>query len=234
MEIKKRYFTNDQCFEENAKMIIADYRERKIIGELKRKSIEVDVKSLISADFIIQIKDLSGNIKEVGIERKTTLDFLTSIIDKRILNQLISLKEQFAVPLLIIEGSENIYTIRNFHPNAIRGMLSAIAIDFQIPILYTRSFRDTSSLLNVIAKRLDTPRRHISLLKKKKPVTLKEQQEYIIESLPGVGPNLSKSLLKNFKSVKDVFGAGLEDLKRVDKIGKKKAEGIRKVIEGNY
>ena len=149
MEIKKRYFTNDQCFEENAKMIIADYRERKIIGELKRKSIEVDVKSLISADFIIQIKDLSGNIKEVGIERKTTLDFLTSIIDKRILNQLISLKEQFAVPLLIIEGSENIYTIRNFHPNAIRGMLSAIAIDFQIPILYTRSFRDTSSLLNI-------------------------------------------------------------------------------------
>jgi len=214
--------------------IITDYREKKLIKELTKKGFDVEVKNLISADFIIQIKDLNGDIKEVGIERKTTLDFLTSIIDKRILNQLISLKKHFAIPLLIIEGSENIYRIRNFHPNAIRGMLSTIAIDFQVPILYTRSFRDTSSLLTVISKKLDKPRRHISLLKKRKPLTLKEQQEYIIESLPGVGPSLSKSLLNNFKSVKDVFSANLEDLKEVDKIGKKKAEGIRKVIREDY
>ena len=214
--------------------IIADHREKKLIKELTKKGVDVEVKTLITADFIIQVKDLNGNIKEVGIERKTRLDFLTSIIDKRILNQLFYLKKHFAIPLLIIEGSENIYRIRNFHPNAIRGMLSTIAIDFQIPILYTRNFRDTSSLLTVISKRLDEPRRHISLLKKRKPLTLKEQQEFIIESLPGVGPNLSKSLLKNFKSVKDIFNSNLEGLKEVDKIGKKKAENIRKVIEEEY
>ena len=58
--------------------------------------------------------------------------------------------------------------------------------------------------------------------------------EYIIESLPGVGRNLSKSLLKEFNSVKKIFNSNTEELRNVDKIGKKKAENIRKVIDEDY
>src|SRR3989344_5622509 len=134
--------------------------------ELNKKGIDPEIKQLISADFIIPTKDINGNIHNVGIERKTTNDFLNSIIDKRIIQQLIALKENFTIPLLIIEGSKNIYEIRNFHPNAIRGMLASIALDYQIPIIYTKNFRDTASLLTVIAKRLEKPIRQISLLKK--------------------------------------------------------------------
>src|SRR3989344_2924379 len=129
--------------------IIVDHRERSsgIIKELIKKGIDPEIKQLISADFIIPTKDRSGNIHNVGVEKKTMNDFLNSIIDKRIIQQLIALKENFSIPLLIIEGEENIYKIRNFHPNAIRGMLASIAIDMQIPILYTRNYRDTASLL---------------------------------------------------------------------------------------
>jgi len=216
--------------------IICDYRERNsgIIKELVKKKIDVEEKQLNSADYIIPTKNIKGEIVEVGIERKTLNDFLNSIIDKRILNQLILLKENFSIPLLIIEGEDNIYRIRNFHPNAIRGMLASIAIDYQIPILQTRNPRDTASLLMVIAKRLERPRRSINLLKKRKPLTLKEQQEYIIESLPSIGPTLAKSLLKKFKSVKKVVNASEEKLKKVDKIGDKKAKDIKKVIDGEY
>ena len=216
--------------------IIYDYRERSsgIIKELVKKGVDVEEKQLNSADFIIPTKNINGGLVEVGIERKTVGDFLNSIIDKRILNQLILLKENFSIPLLIIEGEENIYQIRNFHPNAIRGMLASIAIDYQIPILQTKSPRDTASLLTVIAKRLERPRKNISLLKKRKPLTLKEQQEYIIESLPGVGPTLAKSLLKKFKNVKKVVNASEEKLKKVEKIGDKKARDIGKVINSKY
>lgn len=214
--------------------IIADFREKDIIFELQRKHIDVEVKSLISADFIIQVKDLNDNIKELGIEKKTQSDFLNSIIDKRILNQLIALKENFALQLLIIEGPENIYKLRNFHPNSIRGMLSSIAIDYQIPILYTESYRDTASLLKIISQRLDKPRRNISLLNKRKPLTLKEQQEFIIESLPLIGPSLAKSLLQKFKSVKRVINASEEKLKKIDKIGKIKTKKIKEVINSKY
>src|SRR3989344_2982707 len=109
--------------------IIVDYREDKnIIKELYKHQIDVEIKSLISADFVMQVKDINNNAKDLGIERKTNRDFLNSIIDKRILQQLIALKENFPLQLLIIEGGENIYQIRDFHPNAIRGMLSSIAV----------------------------------------------------------------------------------------------------------
>ena len=215
--------------------IIVDYREDKnIVKELYKDKIDVEIKSLISADFVMQVKDINNNVKDLGIERKTLRDFLNSIIDKRILAQLISLKENFPLQLLIIEGEENIYQIRDFHPNSIRGMLSSIAIDYQIPILYTKNYRDTAAYLALIAKRLEKPKRNISLITKRKPLTLKEQQEYIIESLPGVGPSLSKALLSKFKSVKNVINAKEKRLKKVDKIGEKKSKVLREVLDREY
>ncbi len=215
--------------------IIVDYREDKnIVKELYKHQVDVEIKSLISADFVMQVKDINNNVKDLGIERKTLTDFLNSIIDKRILTQLISLKENFPLQLLIIEGEENIYKIRNFHPNSIRGMLSSIAIDYQIPTIFTKNHRDTAAYLALISKRLEKPKRHISLLSKRKPLTLKEQQEYIIESLPGVGPNLAKALLNKFKSVKNVINAKEHKLKKVDKIGDKKSKVIREVLDSEY
>jgi len=216
--------------------IIVDQRERSsgIVKELTKKDIKTEIRQLVIADFVIQTKDSEGKIIDVGIERKTTNDFLNSIIDKRLITQLIALKENFQLPLLIIEGSENIYSLRNFHPNSIRGMLASIAIDFQIPILFTRNVKDTAALLAIMVKRLEKPIKNISLLKKRKPLTLKEQQEYLIESLPGIGPTLSKSLLKRFKTVKRVINAKENKLIKIKKLGPKKIEEIKKVIESEY
>lgn len=214
--------------------IIADYREKKIILELSKKHIQVNTKNLISADFIIQSKTTEGKEVLVGIERKTIIDFLNSIIDKRIITQLIALKENFDIPILMIEGEENIYRVRNFHPNSIRGMLSAIAIDLQIPVLYTKNEKDTTSYIETIAKRLESKRKDISLLKSKKPITQKELQEYIVESFPGVGPTLAKSLLKKFKSIKNLVNTNEKELQEVEKIGKKKAKSIKEVLEKEY
>ncbi len=216
--------------------IIVDQRERSsgIVKELTKHNIEVEIKQLEIADFIIQSKSLEDKIALIGIERKTKQDFLNSIIDKRIITQLITLKENFDIPLLIIEGSENIYAVRNFHPNSIRGMLASIAIDFQIPILQTENTRDTAALLAIIAKRLEKPVKNISLIKKRKPLTLKEQQEYIIESLPGIGPTIAKNLLKKFKTVKKVINAKEDHFKKVKKIGPKKIKEIKKIIDSEY
>nr|MBI4156161.1 hypothetical protein [Candidatus Woesearchaeota archaeon] len=215
--------------------IIVDHREDKeIIRELTKQGLDIEIKQLAVADFIIQTKDNEGNIKDLAVERKSQMDFINSIIDKRLVTQLINLKEYYPLQLLIIEGSRNIFAIRNFHPNAIRGMLASIAIDFQVPVIYTKNFRDTASFLNIIAKRLEKQRKNFSLVKKVKPLTLKEQQEFLIESLPGIGPSLSKELLKKFGSVKKIINASEEKLIKVPKIGKKKAEAIKKVLDEKY
>ncbi len=216
--------------------IILDHRERSsgIKKELIKQGLEVIEKQLAYADFIIETKDLNKKILTVGIEKKTINDFLNSIIDKRLINQIIELKKNFDIPLLIIEGTENIYELRNFHPNSIRGMLASIAIDFQTPILHTRNYRDTANLLAIIAKRLEKPRSLPSLLKKKTPLTIKQQQEFLVESLPGVGPQISKNLLKKFSTIRNIVNADKEELTKVEKIGKIKAEQIKKILEEKY
>ncbi|MDD5650524.1 MAG: helix-hairpin-helix domain-containing protein, partial [Candidatus Nanoarchaeia archaeon] len=129
---------------------------------------------------------------------------------------------------------DNLYSIRNMHPNAIRGMLSAIAIDFQIPIIYTRNVNDTVALIESILNRLEKGKMTISLLKKRKPLTLKERQELVIESFPGIGPTLAKSLLKEFKTIKNIINSEEKVLQKVDKLGPKKSTEIKKVIDEEY
>ena len=215
--------------------IIIDNRESKdIIKEIIKHDIDIEIKQLAIADFVIQTKTIDGKLQTIGIERKTKNDFLNSIIDKRLLNQLVILKENFDIPLIILEGEENIYKIRNFHPNSIRGMISTIAVDFQIPIIPTLSHRDTASFLSILAKRLEKPRKPISLLKKRKPLTLKEQQEYLIESFPGIGPDTSKNLLKHFKSIKNIINSSEKELKEIKNIGELKAKEIKKIVDENY
>ncbi|MBS3163486.1 hypothetical protein J4427_02245 [Candidatus Woesearchaeota archaeon] len=205
--------------------MIIDHRERELVKELARRKLKYEVKQLLTADIII---------KNIGIERKTQQDFINSIIDKRLIDQLIVLKDNFDVPLLIIEGENNIYELRNMHPNAIRGMLASIAIDYQIPIIHTRNLNDTCSFIESILTRLERGKIAIPLLRKRKPLTLKERQELIIESFPGIGNLLAKSLLKEFKSVKKIINSDEKKLQRVEKIGPKKASEIKKVIEEEY
>jgi len=209
--------------------IFADFREKGsgIIKELIEMDVELKLEALPAADYILSSR--------VGVEYKTVEDFIQSIIDGRLLQQIKSLKNNFERPLLIIDGVEDIYSVRNVHANAIRGMLAAITVSYGVPILYTKNFKDTAQLLNIIAKReQEETGKDFSLHPQKKAMSIKEQQEYIVSSLPGVGSALAKPLLKYFKSVKNVMTAEQKELEKVEKIGKKKAEKIRDIADREY
>src|SRR3989338_10513292 len=156
--------------------ILIDHRERNIdiIKELEKENIPIKFTNLNYADFVIN---------NIGIERKTKQDFLNSIMDKRILLQVKGLKDSFDKPIFIIEGQENIYSIRDFHPNSIRGMISSIIIDNNIPIIYTESPRDTASFLKIIHSRQEKDKREVSLINKRTFFDIPKQQEFIIQSL---------------------------------------------------
>lgn len=216
--------------------VIADHREKSsgIIRELVKNGLNVEVKQLLAADYVVQTKNIDGKIINIGIERKTLNDFLNSIVDKRLLSQLIEIKNHFSMPLLILEGIDNIYKIRGFHPNSIRGMLATIAVDFQVPIINTKNYRDTSSFITILARRLEKTRSPISLLQKRKPLTISEQQEYIVQSLPNIGPSIAKELLRKFKTVENIFNASEKELMKINKIGKKRTDDIRNIIKKSY
>jgi len=209
--------------------IFADYREKAsgVIKELVELDAEIKLESLKNADYILSSR--------VGVEFKTVPDFVDSIIDGRLLQQIKELKQNFERPLVVIEGTEDIYSMRNVHANAINGMLATITVSYGIPVLYTKSFKETASLLNIIAKReQEETSKDFTLHGEKKAMSLKDWQEYVVSSLPGVGGTLAEPLLKKFKTVKKVINAKQEQLEKVEKIGPKKAQAIRDVVEKEY
>lgn len=219
----------DYLKEKSELVILADSRESgtQLIKHLKDSGIKIKLKPLITADFIISSR--------VGIERKTPKDFVDSIIDKRLLHQLKELKENFERPLIILEGEEDIYSQRKIHPNAIRGMLATIAVSYNIPILQTKNHQESVELIKAIALREQKKEiKDIGVRTDKKPMTTKEQQEFIIESLPGVGPSLAKALLKEFKTVKKIINTKPKRLTKINQLGEKKAEEIIKTLEEIY
>lgn len=209
--------------------IFADYREKSTgtVKSLVDLGVSVNLEMLQSADYVLSSR--------VGVELKTTGDFVNSILDGRLLDQLKTLKNSFERPLIIIQGTEDLYSLRNVHPNAIRGMLGTIAISYGIPIVYTKDEKDTAELLLTIAKReQDSTKKDFSPHAEKKALTLKEQQEYIVSALPTVGPSLAKDLLKHFSSVKNIINADMDSLKEVPGVGDKIAKAIKDLIEKEY
>ncbi|MDO5851515.1 MAG: DEAD/DEAH box helicase [Methanobacteriaceae archaeon] len=225
----ENYQARQNSMDEEIEAIIwVDHRENKsnVVKELDNQHVKVNIVNMTVGDY--QVTD------EVIIERKTAKDFTDSIIDKRLYKQAKQLVETCTKPLMIIEG-DNLYS-GFIHPNAIRGALASIALDFKIPIINTKDEVDTAFLLKRIAIReqKNKEKKEINIRTKAKPLTLSEQQIFIIESLPNVGPVMAKKLLTHFTSVKKLVNASKEELKEVEGVGNKIADNIINILEAEY
>ena len=208
-------------------IVYADTREgnSKVIRHLSEMDMDVQVKTMTVGDYQVS--------EEVAIERKTAKDFVDSIIDKRLFKQANELREEFKKPIIILEG-DDLYS-GFINPNAIRGSIASIALDFGISIIPTRNAQDTAAMIKRIAIREQkgdkTP---ITLRTERKPTNIWEQQVFIIESLPNIGPIHAKNLLEHFGTVSNVINASEDELQEVEGIGKKTAKNIRKVLDSKY
>lgn len=208
--------------------VVVDHRESSssVLREIYRLGLEVEMQQLEVGDYILS--------ERVGIERKTVSDFLQSLIDGRLLEQAKNLAETFERPLLILEG-EGLYTTRDIHPNAIRGALACIAVDYRVSLLSTEDEKGTAKIITTIAEREQKEgREEIPVRKERKSLTLIELQRFVVEGLPGVSAVLAKRLLEHFGSVENVVSCSQEELKEVQGIGEEKAREIRRVLEAEY
>ena len=213
--------------EEQVVSILADHREKdnKIVKELIDLGVSVRTGQLVSADYLV-----SGR---VGVELKKVPDFVASIIDGRLLGQVKDLRSNFDKAVVIIEGEEDIYSIRKVHANAIRGMLASIVLDFSVPVLYTKNPKDTAALLAVMAKREQDSSRDFSY-HERKPRSMKEQQEFIVSAFPGIGALMARNLLNYFGSIKKLVNGKKEELIALEGVGEKTAEKLLGLFELEY
>lgn len=208
--------------------VVADHREAAsgILRELHRLDLNIEMQQLEVGDFILS--------ERVGVERKTVRDFLQSLVDGRLLEQAKNLAETFERPLLVLEG-EGLYSERRIHPNAIRGALACITVDYHIPIISTKDEKASAKILASITKREQKEKKsEIPVRSERKSLTLTELQRFVVEGLPGVSAVLAKRLLDHFASVERVMQASEEELMEVHGIGTEKARDIRRVLEAEY
>jgi ERCC4-type nuclease len=210
--------------------IIADHREKrtKTCEWLRTFDAEIIEKQLDVADYIVS--------ESVGIERKTTDDFLSCIMNQRLFSQMEKLSESFERPLLIIEGDQQaLFSSRNIHPNSIHGALSSITLDYKIPIIWTHTPKLTAAQIYWTGYREQIKgRKGLSARVCRKIKDARELQVFLVAGLPSVNTTLSRRLLEEFGSVREVFGASEEQLMNVEGIGKKKAREIWFILNGEY
>jgi Fanconi anemia group M protein len=211
--------------EEDKIEVVADDRENSIAKELSRDEIELEKKRLDVADFIVSDR--------TAVERKRTDDFVDSIIDNRLFEQLQEL-QQFDNPILVIEG-ENLYTHRDIDPKAIRGAISSLAIDYQMPLIWTDDKKDTVETLKALARREQEEKdREVQVRGSKSGMTPDEILEFIVSGIPDVNTKIAERMLNEFKTVENVFTASEKELQNVEGVGEKTASKIRKYSTRKY
>jgi len=217
---KKKIITEP---EREKQKIIIDYREKGslVVAELIKLGFETELRELKVADYLVN---------NIAIERKTVSDFISSMINKRLVRQLEEL-QQYEKKFLIIEGIEEqeLYSEdrEGMNPNSVRGFLLSIILKHKVPIIFSKNSEDTAKFISVLARRKE---KESSLNVSKKSLNKKERMQFILEAFPGIGPKNTKKLLEKFKTIKGVMNASVSELEEV--IGKK-AE-VFKIINEDY
>ncbi len=205
--------------------LIVDSNEPEDIPEkLRALGVEFEVKKIAPGDYVLG---------PVGIERKSLTDFFSSLVKKRLFEQVQRLRDAYPQPLVILEGDlAEISTFR--HPQSLLGALLAIETTERVPILTTADKDQTALLLSVLWKKQDRAAAEYGLRHKPKELTLDQRQRFLVEGLPSVGETLARNLLRHFGSVRGVFDASEEELKKVAKIGDVKAAEIVRLVTTRY
>ena len=205
--------------------LIVDANEPEDIQEkLRALGVDFEVKKIAPGDYVLG---------PVGIERKSLSDFFSSLVKKRLFEQVQRLRDAYPQPLVILEGDlAEISTFR--HPQSILGALLALETTERVPVLTTADKDQTALLLSVLWKKQDKAAAEYGLRHKPKGLTLEQRQRFILEGLPSVGETLARNLLEHFGSVYAVFTASEEELKKVAKIGDGKAAEIVRLVGARY
>jgi ERCC4-type nuclease len=199
---------------------------KRIADLLSDLDIEVRKQKLDFGDYLVG--------KEVAIERKTVMDFASTLTNRFLFDQIFQLRDAYPKALVIIEGYMGLLRkFRKIKPEAINGALFALA-NTGIPIVPTIDYKDTAIFLSTAAKQLQKEKQSLKIRQKKKTKDLSSQQIFIVSGLPHIGSSLAEAMLKRFKSVRQVFNVSEGELQNVDGIGNKIAEDITFVINAEY
>lgn len=222
--------------EGNVPRVYVDYRERKLIRTVAEFAEVLEVLPMPVGDLAI--------VTAHGctlLERKTPHDLVSSIADSRIWNQMhrIAAAEDFmgvriGRRILLIDGdlAEQVEMGR-VKWSQIYGLLQEVTFVYGVSVfLACEGVEDFMRTLYVreVEGRNDGEVEFRLRRLQPHPVDDEDWKIYMLSSIPGIGDKLARNLLDHFGSIRRIAEADVEELMRVEGIGRKKAERVRKIL----
>ena len=226
--------------------LLVDYRERSVLKLVEDICEDVVVTQLSVGDYLL----ISGS-EGIVVERKTINDLLTSIRSNRLWDQLLRMMKTEKVAgyslkrrILLIHGNykkyfENLdYETDDLKTSwsQLMGAYMEILYVYNTPIIHVESDIAFKAFMKILIKRESAgkndklPSAKWYMKPAKADLPIKNRKKYILSALPYIGNQLASNLLDHFSTISDIAFAQVEDLKKVPKIGKKRAELIYKMF----
>ncbi len=225
--------------------ILIDHREpEKIARLLSECDIEFEIKQLPAGDLWI-VKD--GEV--VVVERKTIADFIVSLRNNRLWEQLLRLSGCTEIAgckikhsLLVLEGKFEDY-YENCESNydgsklwaSIMGALLEVLLVYNIPVLLAENNEALKALLRILIKREsqgknERPPQPRWYLRETANLPAKDSRVMALAAIPLIGEVMARNLLGHFGSLERIARASIEELQEVKGIGRVRATKIYEVF----
>ncbi|MHA1918097.1 MAG: ERCC4 domain-containing protein [Candidatus Ranarchaeia archaeon] len=221
-----------------------DHREDQNFKKIVNKVFdEVEVSQLKIGDLIIHFDEYI-----VIIERKSVPDYIASIRDNRLWEQLLKMMQLNDINnkpvrrrILLVHGDFDKYIKRvsEFKEidrlefwNSINGANMEVLFVYDTPIVYVDSKEGLEAFLITLTKREmngkndKNPKSRWYRKRAKSKLPVKEIKKYTLSSLPLVGEKLAIELVDHFDKISNIANASVKDLMEVPGIGNKKAKRI--------
>lgn len=217
-----------EIFQSNSStfMIVVDSRESASVVPrlLKRRGIEISMKTLPVADYLIP--------PSVLVERKSYDDFVSSIHDGRLFSQAVEMTKQENIEYCFLILEENRSTGTSLRMEAEHGAILSLLLDFGMAVIISHTPAETVDYLISLAKRFQTdrPKRLTLPLRSTSGLSLREIRELMLMQITGINKTKARSIMDYFQTLDAIFAASIEDLQQVEGIGKVLARRIYEVL----
>ncbi|MDH5795318.1 MAG: helix-hairpin-helix domain-containing protein [Candidatus Bathyarchaeota archaeon] len=207
--------------------VVVDERERAsgVPDLLRELGLMVDHRMLEVGDYIVP---------GYAVERKEIGDFLRSLYSRRIFDQAYRLAEIYENAVLVVEGDIAPLLGRKIGHRAYWGALLALTFDYGLKVFFTTDETQTANLIYTL--RMKRPLKLVGPVVRKKPKAedTERMQLQIVTHLPGIGTKLADRILREFRTVRNVFGASTAELSAVRGVGKVTAYRISRLLDAPY
>jgi DNA excision repair protein ERCC-4 len=170
--------------------------------------------------------------RRVLVERKTAADFAVSLIDGRLFRQASALAGMPDRAALLLEGGEADWQRMGVRREALQGALITIGVFYGLALLWSAGPEESARLLVYLGRQAHRSAHGGLPRPGYRPKGRRSRQLFLLQGLPGVGPERAARLLERFGSVRAILTAPTEELALVPGIGGKTAAKMHWILDG--